>query len=106
MMRAVFVAVVTVAALIVANENRNELLTLNVLFGFRTPPVSVALLVLVSFAAGVIATALLVVPAWLRASLKARRQRREIETLDAQRTSQVPAPAPNTANKESESTDV
>jgi uncharacterized membrane protein YciS (DUF1049 family) len=78
------IVVVIVAVLVVASENRGDLVMVKLLFGFRTPPLSVAVLVLASFGAGAAAVALLVVPAWIRASLRARRQRREIETLEGQ----------------------
>ncbi len=84
MIRTALIVVLTAAVLLVASENRNVLVMVEVLFGFRTPPVSVAVLVLVSFTAGAAAIALWVVPAWIRASLRARRQRREIEVLEGQ----------------------
>ncbi len=84
MIRLALIVILTVVVLLVASENRNDLVMVELLFGFRTPPVSLAALVLASFAAGAATIALWVVPAWIRASLRARRQRREIEALEGQ----------------------
>jgi len=84
MMRTIFIVVMIAAMLVVASENRQDLVMAKVLFGFRTPPFSLGLLILVCFAAGAATIALWVVPAWVRASLLARRQRRQIEELEAQ----------------------
>lgn len=100
MIRWGLIVVLTVGVLVVANENRTDPITLQMFLGFRTPPVSIATLVLLSFAAGAAVVALWVVPAWIRASLKARRQRKEIESLEGQmvtqNTSSQPAAAPPT----------
>lgn len=84
MIRWGLIVVLTLAVLVVASENRADPVMVQMLFGFRTPPVSVAALVLLSFAAGAAVVALWVVPAWIRASLRARRQRKEIESLEGQ----------------------
>jgi hypothetical protein len=78
------IAVLTGGVLVVASENRTDPVMVQLLFGFRAPPLSVAGLILLSFGAGAAAVALSVVPAWLRASLRVRRQRREIESLEDQ----------------------
>lgn len=84
MIRWALIVVVVAAVLVVASENREILVMAEVLFGFRTPPFSLGLLILLCFAAGAAAIALWVVPAWIRASLLARRQRRQIEELEGQ----------------------
>jgi uncharacterized membrane protein YciS (DUF1049 family) len=88
------IVVLTVSVLVVASENRTDLVMLQMLFGFRTPPFSLGLLVLLSFAAGIAVMTLWLVPAWVRASLLARRQRRQIEELEGQpSTGSVAAPS-------------
>jgi uncharacterized membrane protein YciS (DUF1049 family) len=82
--RLALIVVMTAAVLVVASENRDALVMAEVLFGFRTPPFSLGLLILLCFAAGAAAMGLWVVPAWLRASLLVRRQRREIAGLEEQ----------------------
>lgn len=93
MIRAVLIVLLLAAVLVVASENRQDLVMAKVLFGFRTPPFSLGLLILVSFAAGAAAVALWVVPAWIRASLAARRQRRQIEELERQLVTGTAEPA-------------
>jgi hypothetical protein len=82
--RWVLIIALTVALLLAAGENRHGLVMVELPFGFRTPPVSLGVLILASFASGAAAVALWVVPAWIRASLRARRQRREIDALEGQ----------------------
>lgn len=100
MIRWGLIVVLTAAVLVVASENRADLVMLQMLFGFRTPPFSLGLLILVCFAAGAVITALWLVPAWVRASLLARRQRRQIESLEGQVAAAPPPPggAPSTGN--------
>jgi len=91
------VVVLTIAVLVVASENRADLVMLQMLFGFRTPPFSLGLLILVCFTAGAAVMTLWLVPAWVRASLLARRQRRQIEGLESQ-LSAGSAAAPSTGD--------
>jgi len=91
--RAVLIVLVLAVVLVAASENRQDLVMAKVLFGLRTPPFSLGLLILVCFAAGAGAIALWVVPAWLRASLLARRQRRQIEELERQLVADTAEPA-------------
>lgn len=98
MIRWALIVVLTGGVLFVASENRADPVMVQLLFGFRAPPLSLAGLILLSFGAGAAVVALSVVPAWLRASLRARRQRREIESLEGQVAagSAPPARAPGT----------
>jgi uncharacterized membrane protein YciS (DUF1049 family) len=80
--RAALIVVVVAVVLVVASENRTVPVSPEVIFGFRTPEFSLGLLILLSFAAGAAAIGLWVIPAWVRASLSARRQRRQIEELE------------------------
>jgi uncharacterized membrane protein YciS (DUF1049 family) len=65
--------------------------------GESTPPISVPLLVLASFASGLVVAVLLVAPEWIRARLQVRRQRRQIAALE-ERLEASPGPiAPDAA---------
>lgn len=98
MIRWALIVVLTGGVLVVASENRTDPVMVQLLFGFRAPPLSLAGLILLSFAAGAAVVALWVVPAWIHASLRARRQRREIESLEGQVAAEntPPAVAPGT----------
>lgn len=94
MIRTVLIVVVVALMLVVASENRKVLVMAEVLFGFRTPPFSLGLLILLCFSLGAAAVALWLVPAWVRASLLARRQRRQIDELERQLVAES-APPPS-----------
>lgn len=84
MIRVLLVLVLLLGILFLASENREQRIPLHLLFGLQIQPFSLTYLIVGAFATGAAVVALVLVPPWLRASLKARRQRREIETLEDQ----------------------
>ena len=100
MIRAVLIVIVVALMLVVASENRKVLVMAEVLFGFRTPPFSLGLLILLCFTVGATAVALWLVPAWVRASLLARRQRRQIDDLEHQLVAESAPPPPESPTGE------
>lgn len=84
MIRWALIVVLTGGVLVIASENRIDPVAVQLLFGFRAPALSVAGLILLSFGAGAAVVALAAIPAWLHASLRIRRQRRQIESLEGQ----------------------
>lgn len=93
MIRLLLLLVVLAVALLFALENRDQTIVLRLLFGEITPPMPVYLVVLASFALGVLIAGLLVVPDWIRTRLQLRRQRRQIAALE-ERLNAPPAPVP------------
>ncbi|HET8760827.1 MAG TPA: lipopolysaccharide assembly protein LapA domain-containing protein [Nitrospiria bacterium] len=85
MIRGVLAFLIAGVVLLVANENRHQLMMLELPFGFRTDPLAVASVILASVLAGALLVAIALVPAWLRASLRARRLRRELDTGESSR---------------------
>ena len=84
MIRLLLLLLVSAAAFVFALDNRDQMIALRMPLGESTPPISVPLLVLASFASGLVVAVLLVAPEWIRARLQVRRQRRQIATLEEQ----------------------
>ncbi len=84
MTRWALVIVLTIGLLVIASENRLDPVAVQLLFGFRAPALSLGALMVLSFAAGAAVVALAVAPAWIRAVILTRRQRRMIESLEGQ----------------------
>jgi len=93
MIRLLLLLLVLAVALLFALENRDQMIVLRLLFGEIMPPTPVYLVVLTSFAIGVLVAGLLVVPDWIRTRLQLRRQRRQIAALE-ERLNAPPTPAP------------
>ncbi len=92
MIRLLLLLVVLAVALLFALENRDQTIVLRLLFGEITPPTPVYLVVLASFALGVLIAGLLVVPDWIRTRLQLRRQRRQIAALEERLNAPSPRP--------------
>jgi len=84
MIRLLLLLLVSAAAFVFALDNRDQMIALRMPLGESTPPISVPLLVLASFASGLVVAVLLVAPEWIRARLQVRRQRRQIAALEGQ----------------------
>ncbi|MEO5656026.1 MAG: LapA family protein [Nitrospiria bacterium] len=100
MIRLIILLVVLAAALLFAMQNQDQAIALRLLFGRITPPLPVYLIVLGSFALGVLVAGMLVVPDWVRTRLQLRRQRREILVLEERLSAvavRTPAPSPSDA---------
>ena len=82
MIRLLLLLLVSAAAFVFALDNRDQMIALRMPLGESTPPISVPLLVLASFASGLVVAVLLVAPEWIRARLQVRRQRRQIAALE------------------------
>ncbi len=97
MIRLLLLLLVSAAAFVFALDNRDQMIALRMPLGQSAPPVSVPLLVLASFASGLVVAVLLVAPEWIRARLQVRRQRRQIAALE-ERLETSPGPiAPDAA---------
>jgi uncharacterized membrane protein YciS (DUF1049 family) len=97
MIRLLLLLLVSAAAFVFALDNRGQMIALRMPLGESTPPISVPLLVLGSFASGLVVAVLLVAPEWIRARLQVRRQRRQIAALE-ERLEAAPGPiAPDVA---------
>jgi uncharacterized membrane protein YciS (DUF1049 family) len=97
MIRLLLLLLVSAAAFVFALDNRDQMIALQMPLGKSTPPISVPLLVLASFASGLVVAVLLVAPEWIRARLQVRRQRRQIAALE-DRLEALPGPiAPDAA---------
>jgi hypothetical protein len=92
--RIILALVITGVVLLVANENRHQLMALELPLGLRTQPLAVAAVVLASVLAGALLVAIALVPAWVRASLRARRLRRELDAIEAPRPIRSEPPLP------------
>jgi uncharacterized integral membrane protein len=85
MILTVIALIVAAALLLVAGENRHQLMFVELPLGFRTGPLAVAAVILASALAGAILATIALAPAWIRASLRARRLQRELDTVESPR---------------------
>jgi uncharacterized integral membrane protein len=74
-------------------SNLEEKTELRFLFGLKTQPLPVYLLVLGSFTIGMLLASILVIPGWIRMRMEMRRQRKTIEQME-QELSRLAAIAP------------
>lgn len=93
MIRLLLLMLVLGAGLLFAMENRDQTIVLRMLFSELTPPMPVYVVVLASFALGVLVAGLMVVPDWIRTHLELRRQRRQIAALEERLTTPTPQTA-------------
>jgi uncharacterized integral membrane protein len=79
---------------LLAIENRHQLMALELPLGFRTGPLAVSSVILVSALAGTVLVAIALGPSWISASLRARRLRRELDAIEPPRSARnEPPPA-------------
>ncbi|MFZ5862626.1 MAG: lipopolysaccharide assembly protein LapA domain-containing protein [Nitrospirota bacterium] len=84
-MLTVLALIIAAALLLVAGENRHQLMVVELPLGFRSGPLAVAAVILASALAGAILATIAFAPAWIRASLRARRLRRELDAVESPR---------------------
>ncbi|MFZ5874804.1 MAG: lipopolysaccharide assembly protein LapA domain-containing protein [Nitrospirota bacterium] len=92
MILAVLALIIVAALLLVAGENRHQLMVVELPLGFRAGPFAVAAVIIASALAGAILVTIALAPAWIRASLRARRLRRELDAVESPRPSRGAPP--------------
>jgi uncharacterized integral membrane protein len=85
MIRLILFIIVVLLLFTLSLTNAQDLVTIRYFWGWESQPIRIDLLILGSFLAGTLLAMIFLLPGWIGMKLAARRNRRTIEQLEAER---------------------
>jgi uncharacterized integral membrane protein len=81
MIRLVVALILTILALVLALQNKTEVVVSS-LFGYQTDPVPLYLVILIAFVSGAAATLVFTIPPWIRNKVEIRKLKRTLQKME------------------------